>query len=106
MRTDDLVILQGSTWEMHWPIIDDTGAPADLTGWAARAQVRLTRAATDVLYQFDATVSGSDIVLRVEADTSSAWTWSFGVYDLEIYNDTQVVRVTQGRVTVDQEVTR
>lgn len=106
MRTDDLVILQGSTWEMHWPIVDDTGAPAVLTGWSARSQVRLTRSSTDVLYEFAATISGSDVVLTVDAATSSAWVWTSGVYDLEIFNDTQVVRVTQGRVSVDLEVTR
>ena len=35
-----LVIQQGTTWAMQWPISDMQGTPLDVTGWSVRAQVR------------------------------------------------------------------
>lgn len=35
-----MVLVRGTTWEDQFEYIDDTGAPADLTGWHARMHVR------------------------------------------------------------------
>lgn len=109
LRKDDLLIPQGATWEMHWPIQNTDKSDADLSGWDARSQVRASRSDDTVLHEFDASVSGSDVVLKVSAAESSAWDWRQGVYDVELFKDeavVRVVRVTQGTITVDLETTR
>lgn len=112
LRTDDLVIPQGTTWEVRWPILKDDGTPADLGGWQVRAQVRRTRRSAAVLHEWSTTlgnaaISNATISLRVAANESSAWDWSTAAFDVEIYSlDGRVVRVTQGTLHVDPEVTR
>jgi len=112
LRTDDLVIPQGTTWEVQWPIQNADGTPADLTGWSARAQVRKALGSSTVLYSWsllagNVTVAGGSVSLRVAPEVSSSWEWYSGVYDVELYHpDGRVNRITQGRVTLDKEVTR
>lgn len=103
----DLTIEQGVTWSTAWQIRLD-GEDLD-EGWQARAQVRATRAAADVLHEFDVTVVGSVVGLSVPADESSAWLWRRGVFDVEIFDGSvppRVVRIVEGSVVVRAEVTR
>ena len=112
LRTDDLVIPQGATWEIHWPVLNLDGTPMDLTSWGVRAQIRTNVNADTVLYEWNSTAGNvsllaGDVVLSVSASDSSAWDWSVGVYDVELFQpDGTVIRLTQGQVTVDKEVTR
>ena len=113
LRTDSLVIPQGSTWGMKWPVVEVDGVtPYDLTGWSPRAQVRPSQKSATVLHEWSAAlgnaeVDGHHVVLRVTPDESSSWEWSRGDFDIELTNvDGRVVRITQGQVRVDREVTR
>lgn len=112
LRTDNLTIPQGTTWETRWPILDSAGAPADLTGWDVRAQVRTNKFSDSTLYEWSSTIGnasviGSEVSLRVSATESPDWNWRTGVYDVEIFHsDGRVLRVTQGEILVDIEVTR
>lgn len=112
LRTDDLVIPQGATWEIHWPVLNLDGTPTDLTTWSVRAQIRTNVNANTTLYEWSSAAGNvlllsGEIVLSVPASTSSAWTWTDGVYDVELFQpDGTVIRLTQGHVTVDKEVTR
>ena len=110
--TTDLVIEQGTTWAISWPIRDENDQPVDVTGWSVRAHVRAHRDSTEVLHEWssqlgNAEASGSDVILSVGPSTSSAWNWSDGVYDVELTDPTgNVARVAAGTVRVSREVTR
>lgn len=112
MRTDNLVIPQGATWGNLWPLKDSDGNTPTLTGWDGRAQVRTTHASDVVLYEWSTALGNLNLtteglLLTVEPAVSAAWDWSKGVYDVELFHtDGTVIRLTQGAVTVDPEVTR
>ena len=110
-RTDNLVIKQGSTWGVIIPVVDPAGDPANLAGWSVRAQVR--RRVTDeaVLYAWttalgNASIDGANVTLTVSAAESAAFDWTNAVYDVELVNGATVLRITQGAITIDREVTR
>lgn len=102
-----LVVEQGVDFSQGWAV-RVLGAPIDAT-WTARAQVRATRRSPDVLHEFAASVNpdGSVVIAATPAE-SSAWTWTEGVYDVEVTNadGSLTLRVSQGPVEVDLEVTR
>lgn len=112
LRHDDLTIIQGSTWGISWPVVDDDDQPLDLTGWSVRAQVRPRTDSGTVLWEWStaansASVSGAAVTLRLTAAQSSAFTFSRAVYDIELTDgDGNVYRVAQGHVEVSPEVTR
>lgn len=56
-----MTVVRGSTWEEEFTYTDDTGAAIDLTGYAARMQVR------PLAHQFGTTTSTT---LLLELDTS------------------------------------
>lgn len=111
LRQDHLLIPQGTTWTMRWPLTDAEGNPLDTAGWTVRAQVRARHGAPTVLYEWssalgNATIGPTSVDLTVAAAVSSAWGWRTGVYDVELTTAQGVVtRLTQGTVTVDPEVT-
>jgi hypothetical protein len=103
----DLVIEQGSTFRRSIPVLDDTSAPLDLTGWSVRGQIRRSYADPTVAYDLDLTVASSNVELVIPAEDSSEWTWRHGVYDVELIDvDGNPTRLMQGSVTVSPEVTR
>jgi len=112
LRHDDLTIPQGTTWGMSWPIVDDSGVPVTVDGWTVRSQIRDSVTATAVLWEWStddgtAEAVADTVILRLTPAQSSAWTWRTGLYDVELVDpDGEVFRLTQGRVTVDREVTR
>lgn len=100
----DLSIPQGTTWAQSWQI---TGYDLTGTTWTARSQARRSPGDAAVLHDFTATIADDVVTLSVAPDESSAWSWYSGVYDVEIESTAGVVlRVAQGSVRVDREVTR
>lgn len=112
MQRVDLVIEQGTTWGIAFPLLDEADQPADLTGWSARAQVRTKVGDSTVLYEWSSDggnieVGNGRAILTVPPAVSSAWTWRKGVYDLELTSPSgDVIRPVGGGVRVDPEVTR
>lgn len=105
----DLTIEQGVSWSAAWTVHLDGAELDPAVGWAARSQVRAKTRSTEVLHEFTATVSDSVVQLSVLPSESSAWTWRRGTYDVEIFDTSsppRVVRVVQGTVDVNPEVTR
>lgn len=103
----DLRIEQGTTWSHGWAV-SYNGSPIDAT-WTARGQIRASVSATAVLHDFEPTVNpDGSVVIGVDPDVSAAWVWRSGVYDVEVANEDEsvVLRVAEGRVSVDREVTR
>lgn len=112
MARHALQIEQGTTWGRSWPLTNpDTGLPMDLTGWTVHGQVRETPESATVLYEWqspgNAHTADGKVTITVAPAVSAAWLWSRGVYDIEATSPSgQVVRVSEGQVTVSREVTR
>lgn len=112
----DLTIYKGSTFvkTIQWK----TGDPAvavNLTGCTARMQVRKNPSDSIILESL--TTSNGKIVIteptngkleiRISAETSTAYEFSCGVYDLEIvFSNGTVTRIIQGDFVAVAEVTK
>lgn len=107
-----LVIQQGTTWGISWPITDGQGNPLDVTGYRVRAQIRPSKDSGNVLHEFstdagNAIAEQNAVTLSIQPATSSAWSWRNGVYDVELTDPQgRVARIAEGTVTVSPEVTR
>lgn len=109
--THNLTIECGATFllEMVWSE-DDT--PKNLTGYAARMQVRKTHAAAPILDLTDGAgitlgTTGGEITIEVSSDDTTDLTEGNYVYDLELESGAGfVTRLLEGGVTIKPEVTR
>lgn len=109
---------QGATYDktLTWKAGENaaTAVPVDLTGCAARAQIRAEVESPTVL--LDLTTENGRIELGgpagtirilIDAATTATIAWESGVYDLEVvFTDGTVVRRLAGGVQVSKEVTR
>ncbi len=113
----NLTLTQGITGGYSWPIVTQTGDPADLTGYTARCQVRESEhPAAGLLAELTAdavTVRVEDVVVRSAVTVtwtdieSRTWDWSYGYMDVILRDadgDGRVI-VWQGTVAVDLAVT-
>lgn len=110
----NLVIEQGATFNPRLTLTDPAGDPQDLDGYSARAHIRATLKATEVLLEL--TTDNGRLVLTpaegvidfaVDAADTAALTWTQAVYDLELVSGEGIVtRLLQGTVKVVPEVTR
>lgn len=106
----DLTIDQGSTFVIDITIKED-GSVKDLTGYSARSQMRSTKTAADVAASFTCTIpvpTSGVVKMELPASTSSDMSAGLYFYDLEIHtgSDAVVKRLIEGKVTLNQEVTR
>ena len=106
----DLTIDQGSTFVIDITV-KELGSVKDLTGYAARAQMRSTKTDATVAATFSCSIpipSNGIVKMELPAATSSAMTAGLFFYDLEIHTagDAIVKRLIEGKVTLNQEVTR
>jgi hypothetical protein len=101
----DLYIEQGSTFVQTYTVADPDFSWA---GWSARAQIRSAAGETGELL-LDLTpylaIIGASIRLAIPADVTQTLDRN-GVWDLEVYQGSTVVRLLNGRVVVSLEVTR
>lgn len=112
VKSKNLIVPQGSIWRFQ--IIYDT----DITGWEARMQMRENIDDADPVFDTDAgdgtivvtpnspVVDQSEIFLTVAAAVTEAFKFEEAVYDVEIYQGAEVVRIIKGTVKLDREVTR
>jgi hypothetical protein len=103
--TLDLVIEQGSTFVQTYTVTD-----ADFTwnGWNARSQIRSAPADSgELLLDLTPylTIIGAAVRLAIPAAATQTLTRN-GLWDLEMYQGSTVVRILEGKVTVSPEVTR
>lgn len=111
--TGDDAIIQGSTYgPLPIQILDEDGDPIDLSGYAARAQIRADYAdvATTIIAEFDAQVinapAGVIAISLTATQTEALQAILSGKWDMEIYDAVYVRRVVQGVWEVSREVTR
>jgi hypothetical protein len=106
-------IQQGATFERVLTVTDNEGNPLDLTGYAARMQIRPEKDSATIYAELTTennliTIDGlsGKISLTINAITTSQMTRE-GVYDLEIISSGgKIYRLLQGIVRIDHEVTR
>ena len=115
----NFTIEQGATLKKQFTYKDSTGAVVDLTGYDARMQIRDTIGSSGKIADFDNAskgglailpTTGSDvsgtIELHIHYSSSTLYSFSEAVYDLEIEYSESVTRLLQGRVKLSKEVTR
>lgn len=116
---------QGATKEFTVVYADADNVPVDLTGYTAKMQIR-PNPGSEVLYAtLSTTISpnGSGLYITgLPSNPVPATSGSIGVvmsaalttnlnfgeasYDLELYNGTYVIRVIEGKVRLNKEVTK
>jgi hypothetical protein len=109
----DIVIDQGSTFELALQWLDENETPIDLTGYTGRMQVRETHESADVLLDIpigQVTLDASgNITITAPASDTAAVPEGRHVYDFEIYpagDEDQAIRMIHGDAVVTPEVTR
>ena len=106
----DLTIDQGSTFVIDITV-KESGSVNDLTGYSARAQMRSTKTSATVAASCTCSIpipTNGIVKMELPASTSSAMSAGLFFYDLEIHTagDAIVKRLIEGKVTLNQEVTR
>lgn len=101
----DLFIQKGSDFKKT---LTFTGE--DFTGEDARAQIRSSIGSSDIIVDLTVgsgiTLATADVVLEISATDTEAVGEDAGVWDLELIIGGKVIRVLEGNVTFDNEVTR
>jgi len=103
----DLIIYQGDDWGATVSVFNGT-APADITGYTAKAQIRQDVADNDadVDVEIVTAVTSPTISLTIPAAVTADMCGDY-VWDLQITSPAgQVTTILAGNVRVTQEVTR
>jgi hypothetical protein len=110
VRVDDLTIQQGDDRPLVWQLADAQGAPVNLSGYSARAQVRARSSSTTVMHEWSTTAGSivlTESTVTLKVNESETWTWRHGVYDLHLTDPlgaTQVI--ARGGITLTPAITR
>lgn len=103
--TADLYLYAGDDLVLKIDVTDNAGAPFNLTGYTAEAQIRASaEAATSI--DFTAVVGASDVTLTLTSAKSTTMP-AKGVWDVQVVSAAgAVTTLAAGKVTVMAEVTR
>lgn len=118
--TFDFKIEQGAKLSKRFQYNDEDGVAVPLTGFSGRMQIRettddtvilleLTTANTRIIFEAGAVVGQIDWFVGALDTETGTLDWLSGVYDFEVVEDADpdnVIRLLEGKVTVDREVTR
>ena len=109
MTTADLSIYQGSDYAAEVTILlGDDNAPADLTGYTAKAQIRRAVADADpvVVADMATAIQSPQVLLSLTHDQTQELNGRY-VWDLRLIGTAEeVITVVRGKVIVTPEVTR
>jgi hypothetical protein len=108
----DIVIEQGATFSRVITWKDSSNNPVDLTGYAARLQIRPTIGSGEPILTLTdgggielGGLAGT-IALTISATQTAALNFSTANYDLELVSGETVKRLLRGSATLDEEYTR
>jgi hypothetical protein len=108
----DFLIEQGATFSRQITWRDSLGEPIDLTGYAARMQIRRSITAPEPMVNLTTENGGifldgesGNVNILISASQTQAMN-SNGVYDLELVNGDVVTRLIEGVVELSKGVTR
>jgi len=110
----DIVVEQGSRFELNVAVKNSDGSVKDLTGYSGRMQVRKT--VDDITVLLEASTANGRLSINapagivsvvVPADITTLLTFNTGVYDLEVFTSAaNVIRVASGFAALSLEVSR
>ena len=123
--TVDILAKQGESWEMTVQILDDEGNPFDLTGFSIKGGMKSKYQDEQTIIDFNCTIeNATQGIIKVSlspSDTSQIPAYSTSadglrisslpegtqgvyVYDIKIYNSEKAIRILEGKIVVDPEV--
>lgn len=107
----DIKIEQGKNFKLT-VTVREYGVVKNLTGFSGRMMIKSAIGGTTLAnltsteITIPAPVNGQ-VVINIPAATTAAYTWTQGIYDLEVFNSGtgEVLGVLKGFASLDQEVT-
>jgi len=109
----NFTIEQGTTFKRTFNYKDSSGNPLSLTGYSARMEIKDKIGGNQISF-FSTTGVGlsiaptnatNSVILTIDAGTTSQYTFTNAVYDLEIELAGVVTRLLQGKIKLSKEVT-
>lgn len=107
-QIQNIYIDQGTTFSLSIGVNDQNGDPKDLSDYTAAAQMRRSYY-TNTSIDFTAEVSlplDGEVTISLTAAQTTAIKAGRYVYDIEIESEEETVRVLEGIVVVNPEVTK
>ena len=107
-QIQNIYIDQGTTFSLSLVVNDQNGDPKDLSEYTAAAQMRKSYYTTTST-NFTAAVSlpeDGEVTISLTATQTSAIKAGRYVYDIEITGEDETVRVLEGIVVINPEVTK
>ena len=107
-QIQNIYIDQGTTFSLSLVVNDQNGDPKDLSDYTVAAQMRKSYY-TNTSINFTAAVSlpeDGEVTISVTAIQTSAIKAGRYVYDIEITGDGETLRVLEGIVVINPEVTK
>lgn len=106
----DINLDSGGDYDLRLLWEDDLNAPIDLSDFTARMKIKEMYKPTNFVdctnYLTTKGASGT-IDLHIPASVTANITFSVGIYDLEVFNDSgNVYKLLRGKVYIIQEVTK
>jgi hypothetical protein len=107
-QIQNIYIDQGTTFSLSLMVNDQNGDPKDLTDYTAAAQMRKSYY-TNTSVSFTAEITlpeDGEVTISLTAVQTSAIKAGRYVYDIEITGDGETLRVLEGIVVINPEVTK
>lgn len=107
-QIQNIYIDQGTTFSLSLVVNDQNGDPKDLSDYTVAAQLRKSYY-TNTSINFTAAVSlpeDGEVTISLTAIQTSAIKAGRYVYDIEITGDGETLRVLEGIVVINPEVTK
>jgi len=110
----DITIEQGATYNKTITLTeDDSSVPIDLTNYTAKVQVRKDND-SELLFEMTTednrisipTPTNGEINLTINATDTSNMVFEDAIYNLELYNSPEVIRLLEGKFIIDKGVIR
>ena len=104
----NLTVDQGTTWSIIISVSDANGFTKDLTNYSVRSQMRksyYTNTYIEITTEVSSPLDG-EITMSLTAEETQALKSGRYVYDVEIEGNEETLRVIEGIITVNPEVTR
>jgi len=107
-QIQNIYIDQGTTFSLSLGVNDQNGDPKDLSDYTVAAQMRKSYY-TNTSIDFTAEVSlpeEGEVTISLTAEETSAIKAGRYVYDIEITGEDETLRVLEGIVVINPEVTK
>ena len=104
----NIFIDQGTDFSITVDVTQADGAPLNLTGYSAAAQIRKTYGSSNVSAVFTTSISAAagQVTLSLTDPQTSGLTAGRYVYDLNITSGSTTTRVVEGQAIITPGVTR